>query len=83
MYRVTLSPAAEKFLRKLDRAQQIRVGNKLLELERHADLGKPLCGPLAGCWSLRIGQYRAVYCIQEQQLLVLVLRIGHRKNAYD
>jgi len=40
-------------------------------------------GKLAGLWSLRIGDYRALYQIRHNELIILVLKIGHRKNIYD
>ncbi|MBU4070488.1 MAG: type II toxin-antitoxin system RelE/ParE family toxin, partial [Nanoarchaeota archaeon] len=40
-------------------------------------------GRLAGLWSLRFGKYRALYQIRREKLLVLVLRIGYRKNVYE
>ncbi|MBU4116400.1 MAG: type II toxin-antitoxin system RelE/ParE family toxin [Nanoarchaeota archaeon] len=46
-------------------------------------MGKILTGRLAGLWSLRFGKYRALYQIRREKLLVLVLRIGYRKNVYE
>ena len=43
--------------------------------------GKPLRGTLRGLWSLRVGDYRAVYRIEGDE--VHVLRIGHRRDAYE
>ena len=33
-------------------------------------------------WRIRIGQYRVVYRIDDERLLVLVVRVAHRKDAY-
>jgi mRNA interferase RelE/StbE len=33
-------------------------------------------------WRIRVGVYRIVYRIEQEQLLVLVIRIGHRKEVY-
>jgi mRNA interferase RelE/StbE len=52
-------------------------------LSNNPELGKPLVGRLSGLWSLRVGNYRAIYSIKNNELLVLVLRLGHRKNVYD
>jgi mRNA interferase RelE/StbE len=83
MYEVILQKPAEKFLKKLDKENQKRVISKLKELENNPHIGIPLVGNLTGLWKLRIGDYRAVYQIDDDKLIVLVLKIGHRKNVYD
>ena len=45
--------------------------------------GKALKGDLAGLWRYRISDYRAICSIQDQKLVVLVVRIGHRRDVYD
>lgn len=44
--------------------------------------GGPLRRDLSGLWKYRIGDYRVVCDIQEEKVLVLVLRIGHRSKVY-
>ena len=83
MYKIIFERQAEKFFRKLDKKEQERIGRKILELENNPELGKPLTGKLAGLWSLRVGDYRALYQIRHNELLILVLKIMHRKNIYD
>ncbi len=82
MYNVILQEHAERFLKKLDKFNRDRVIKKLEDLGNNARLGKPLTANLAGLWSLRIGKFRAIYQIRENELVVLVLDIGHRKNVY-
>jgi mRNA interferase RelE/StbE len=45
-------------------------------------VGKPLFGPLAGCFGARRGTYRIVYRIDEDNRVVHVLDIGHRSEIY-
>ena len=45
-------------------------------------VGKPLFGPLAGCYGARRGTYRVVYRIDEDSDVVHVLDIGHRLEIY-
>lgn len=82
MYGVILQTPARRFLRKLDTNVQKRIINKLKELKVNPRLGKPLTANLAGSWSLRVGNYRAIYTIKDSELIVLVLDIGHRKKIY-
>lgn len=44
--------------------------------------GKGLKADLAGLWRYRVGNYRIICQIKGQQLLVLVVSVGHRKNVY-
>lgn len=83
MFEITLKNPAKRFLKKLDKQDQKRIVKKLKELKQNPELGKPLVGKLAGLWAIRFGKYRAVYQIRKRELLVLVLRLGHRKNIYD
>ena len=82
-YRIFLSPKANDFLKKLDKKDKERIEKKLKELSENPELGKPLTVNLVGLWSLRIGDYRALYQIENNQLFVFVIKIGHRKKVYD
>lgn len=83
---IEYTDTAKKSLKKLDKAaaRQIvdymrdRVGKR----EDPKSLGKPLSGPLGGLWRYRVGDYRVVCEISEQEIRVLVLRIGHRGAIY-
>ena len=45
--------------------------------------GKPLRMNLAGLWRCRIGDYRLICRIEEHRLVVLVLKVGHRRQVYE
>ncbi|MBU4070247.1 MAG: type II toxin-antitoxin system RelE/ParE family toxin [Nanoarchaeota archaeon] len=83
MHKIILKKPAKRFLKKLDKYEQKRIINKLKELKQNPQLGKPLIGKLSGLWSLRVGKYRALYQILENELIILILNIGHRKKIYD
>lgn len=51
-------------------------------LAKHPFSGKPLKGDKKGCYSLRYGDYRIIYEIYPTQKVVLIIRIGHRKEIY-
>ncbi|MFH1478720.1 MAG: type II toxin-antitoxin system RelE/ParE family toxin [Candidatus Omnitrophota bacterium] len=46
-------------------------------------LGKPLKGDFQGYWRYRWGDYRVIYRIAEREILITILRISHRKDAYN
>lgn len=82
-FKILLSPKSNDFLEKLDKIDNERIKKKLKSLSKYPELGKPLAGKLKGLWSLRIGIFRVIYQIRQNELLILVLKIGQRKNVYD
>jgi len=45
--------------------------------------GKALSVNLRGFWRYRIGDYRVVCDLRENELIVLVVKVGHRSKVYD
>lgn len=86
VYRVVLSPAAKRAIeRDLPEAVAVAVVDFLygsLAADPHR-VGKPLRFELTGYWSARRGQYRVVYSIHHDEVLVRVVRISHRADAYS
>ena len=85
---IRFEPRALKDLKKLDRSAQGRIvrflQDRIAGEHDPRDLGKPLTGDRVGLWRYRAGQYRVICQIQDDVLtvLVLVVRIGHRKDVY-
>ncbi len=44
--------------------------------------GKPLSGNLSGVWRYRTGDYRILAQIEDDNFIIVVLHVGHRKNVY-
>lgn len=81
-FKVFLHLKSAKVLSKLEKDQKERIKSKLKELEDHPERrGKRL--RYSDFRTLRIGDYRAIYEIDEGENKVIVLFIGHRKNVYD
>ena len=78
-YKVLLHPKAADFLKKLDEKKREEIKKKLEALKERPEAGKHL----KSFWSLRIGDYRAIYEIGRERNRVIVLFIGHRKDVYD
>jgi len=83
MHEIVFDKKALIFLEKLDKNTQNIIGKKIENLKTNSKLGKPLTGKLGGLWSLRVGDYRAIYQIRHDKLVILVLKLGYRKNVYD
>jgi mRNA interferase RelE/StbE len=84
-YTVVLSAAAKRAIeRDLPESVAVAVVEFLfgpLAADPHR-VGKPLRFDLEGFWSARRGQYRVIYSIHDDQVLVRVVRISHRADVY-
>ena len=85
MYKVVYLDSVEKDLEKLDKPLVKKILNKIENYlaQDPKKLGKPLKGQFEGYWRFRFGDYRVIYKIAEKEILILVLRIGHRKSIYN
>jgi len=84
-YRVEFRPAAARELRKLDRSARDRIAKviALLAEEPRPPAAKMLTGDDAPrLWRVRTGDYRVIYSIEDDVLLVLVINVRHRREAY-
>ena len=83
-YRVELAPAAVRQLRKLDSSARRRVQGAielLAEQPRPGGATKLVGGE--GALRVRTGDYRIVYEVHDDVLLVLVVAVGHRRDIYQ
>ena len=83
-YRITLAPPAARQLRKFDAQvrRRIQAALELLADEPRPPAATWLVGG-AGEWRVRTGDSRIVYEIHDDYLLVLVLRVAHRREVYQ
>jgi len=83
---VTFSPAAERSLRKLDKAAQIEIlrylHRRIETTEDPRRFGHALHGTLSGLWRYRVRDYRIICRIEDAEITILVLEIGHRSEIY-
>ena len=81
-YRVELSPAARRALGKLDAGTRERILRSLITLESdpRPSGAKKLKGEDG--YRFRVGDYRILYEIRDDRLLVLVIKVGHRRDVY-
>lgn len=86
-WKVEFDDAAAKELRKLDRQAQNDIlryfRERIATDEDPRRFGKPLSGDLAGLWRYRVRDYRMICNIEDDKLIVLVVRVAHRKGVYD
>ena len=87
VWQIEFDPDALKDLRKLDKQIQTRLVGFLRvrvgQLENPRDIGEALSGQhLGSYWKYRVGDWRIICDIQDQRIVVRVLRIGNRREVY-
>ena len=81
-YRIEVLPAAVRALRKLDPPVALRIQGAIALLA--VDPRPPAARALRGRpgWRVRVGDYRIIYVIEDDVLLIVVVTIGHRSDVY-
>ncbi len=84
MYQIEIKSSAEKYLSKIPYKYHEKVKEKIDGLARNPFPPgcKKLKAPEKDQYSIRAGQYRVIYEVHEDELLILVVKIGHRKDVY-
>lgn len=84
-YKISIADSAEDDFSRLDKSVQQRIFKYLKKIEEREDprtLGEQLQENLSMYWKYRIGDYRLVAEIQDDQFIVLMLVIAHRREVY-
>jgi len=80
-------PRALKEISRLGREHQRRIlsflDDRIAGGEDPRRFGKPLRYELADLWRYRIGDYRVICRIEEKRLIVMVVKVSHRRDVYD
>ena len=82
-YRIELRPAADRALKRIDHQDRDRIRGAITLLGE--DPGPPGARALRGRSGLRvrIGDYRVIYTVDDNVLVVAVVTLGHRRDVYD
>lgn len=86
-FKIAYTDVFLKSFDKLDRSTQERIynwiENNLTSCKDPRLTGKSLQYKLKGLWRYRIGDYRIICEIQDKQMIILLLDVGHRRKIYD
>ena len=77
-----IKQSAFKELQRLGKKERRRIVEAVDQLAEHPHVGKLLKGGFSGLRRIREGDYRIIYEINEGEVLILILRIAHRKQVY-
>ena len=82
-YEIEISRTAEKQLKRLSVDDQLRVVRAVLALaeEPHPRGSRKLSG-YDDVFRIRVGRYRVLYSVFENRLVIIILKVGHRKDVY-
>lgn len=84
VYKISYKASVEKDVKGLSRSAKVKILDKI-ETDLAANprkKGKPLKGKWEGLWKYQAQPYRVIYAIFEADKIILVVRIGHRKDVY-
>ena len=81
--RVLITPSAKRQLESLPEKARNRIDGRILSLgENPRPHGSVALEGITGLCRIRVGNYRVIYKIQHKDMVVLVVRIGHRREVY-
>lgn len=83
MFKIKLTAKAKRELKHLSKMDKLRVGEIIEELKEDPLIGKPLLRELSRRYSYRVGVYRVIYKIKQEDKIVQVISAGHRSIAYN
>ena len=82
-YRIEVKRSAAKALKKIPKPHRRRIAEKIDSLAE--DLPNPETTKMKGenpFHRIRVGDYRIIYEIQDEVLVILIVKVGHRKDIY-
>ncbi|HFC9197374.1 type II toxin-antitoxin system RelE family toxin [Enterococcus lactis] len=86
-YRLEFTPEIQKQLRKMDKHQATLIVRWLYQhidgIDDPRKFRKGLTANRSGQWRYRIGKYRVLVEIEDDQMVVIAIQVGHRRNIYD
>ncbi|WP_313510959.1 type II toxin-antitoxin system RelE/ParE family toxin [Enterococcus sp.] len=86
-FKVRYEKEAQKNLKKMDKFQARIIINwiekNLVECEDPFQHGKGLTADKSGLWRYRVGNYRILADVSSEEITILILKIGHRKEIYQ
>ena len=82
IYSIRIKASAARALGKIDPGDRRRIVAAIDRLAHERSAGSTLKGEFGGLRRLRVGRYRVIYETIHEQLTVLVVRVGHRREVY-
>jgi mRNA interferase RelE/StbE len=81
-YSLKIKASVVKELKELPKTDRLRISQAIDSLQSNPHVGTLLKGNKTGLRRIGVGDYRVIYEVQNDVLIVLVLRVGHRREIY-
>lgn len=81
-YTVVIPQKVQKDINRIERKYHSRIITALAVIATNPFSGKKLEGDYKGNWSFRVWPYRIIYRVKTKEMVVLIVRIGHRQGIY-
>ena len=85
-WRIAFAQTAERELRKIGRTDQARIvaflERRLALRDNPREIGEALAGEWTGYWKYRVGDWRLIAQINDGEIIIMIVRIGHRGAIY-
>ena len=82
IFSLQIKTSAARELARIDKPQRTRLIEAIDRLTENPHRGQQMKGELTGLRRIRVGDYRVIYEIDAGRLIILVIRIGHRREIY-
>ena len=82
MYAVEFLPSAVRTLAKLEPVVRRRIARRIDRLAEDPRSGAVKLRGVDDVWRARVGDYRILYLIEDDRLVVVVISVGHRRDVY-
>jgi len=82
-YKIEISATAERQLRKIGRETLTRIMTAIEDLATNQrPRGRRKLRGFDDVYRIRVGKYRVIYSLDEKSVLIIILKVGHRKSIY-
>ena len=86
IWQIEFSETAVKQLKKIDKNTSKRIIDffrvRIAKTDNPRNIGKALTGPLGNFWRYRVGDYRIICDIQDNNFVILILKVANRNEVY-
>ena len=83
MFKIKLTAKARRELKILSVLDKLRVGEIIEDIKDDPLIGKPLSRELTRRYAYRVGVYRIIYKVNQEDKIVDIISAGHRSTAYN
>jgi len=81
-YKISIKPSAVKELRKIPKKELKKITDRINSLSHDPRPAGSEKLTTQNAYRIRQGQYRIVYIIEDDNLIIIVIKIGHRRDIY-